>query len=322
MSLVYLLTTARRTDFGPLSNRHFNNVLNSAKNDRIQKHKLTNSAEEADIILFIGSRFLYHFDISSSEYYRRFPEKCLVYDLQDYTLPRIPGIYTDIPSYLHDIPLYKTGFYIQVSYKDHISYEDFSDCKYLFSFAGSSKTSPIVRQKILDLDHPRAFLKDTSKASAVNSKDYADLLRMSKFILCPRGISASSYRCFEAMKAGRAPVIIADNWVEPPGIDWDSFSIRVPESEIHKIPDILEEFETKAEMMGEKAIENWENNFSLESGFNWLVDSCLDIKRSWPYYQDLAFRSLFQESLNNLHLKYFLKDSIRFRLNIPYPINN
>jgi hypothetical protein len=122
------------------------------------------------------------------------------------------------------------------------------------------------------------------------------------------------------MRAGRVPVIISDNWLAPPGVDWGSFSIRVSEGKISNIPSILEKLEDKAEVMGAKARENWENNFSLESGFNWIVDTCLDIRKFWPYHQDLISRNLFRDSLNELHLKYFLKDSIRFYLNIPYPI--
>ncbi len=38
----------------------------------------------------------------------------------------------------------------------------------------------------------------------------------------PRGIGASSVRIFEAMRAGRAPVIISDDWIVPPVGDWGS----------------------------------------------------------------------------------------------------
>ena len=45
------------------------------------------------------------------------------------------------------------------------------------------------------------------------------------------------------MKMGRACVVLSDDWHPHDGVDWDSFSIRVPESEAARLPEILKELE-------------------------------------------------------------------------------
>ena len=45
--------------------------------------------------------------------------------------------------------------------------------------------------------------------------EYFRIMHNSMFVLCPRGVAPSSYRIFEAMKAGRVPVIIAMSGFPP-----------------------------------------------------------------------------------------------------------
>ena len=80
------------------------------------------------------------------------------------------------------------------------------DLPYLFSFMGSTKTAP-VRREIARLSHPRGFFRDTAadyeralhrRMIASEWRDYyrryAEQIRASKFVLCPRGLSVSSIR--------------------------------------------------------------------------------------------------------------------------------
>ena len=83
--------------------------------------------------------------------------------------------------------------------------------------------------------------------------EYADAMANARFSLCPRGICAGSIRLFESMKMGRACVIISDAWQPNDGVDWDSFLLRVPEAEVHRLPAILEEHADRAAEMGPDA---------------------------------------------------------------------
>jgi len=75
----------------------------------------------------------------------------------------------------------------------------------------------------------------------VTDATYQDLLDCSVFALVPRGDSHFSYRLLEAMIRGAVPVIISDGWVLPfdRSVDWPSCSLRVAESQVSMIPDML-----------------------------------------------------------------------------------
>jgi hypothetical protein len=88
------------------------------------------------------------------------------------------------------------------------------------------------------------------------------------------------------MRAGRVPVIISDEWVEPLSIDWESFSVRVRENEIPEIPSILREMEPRSEQMGTEARKVWEDNFSLENCGDWIFRTLTSIRGQ----QDLGAR--------------------------------
>jgi Exostosin family len=83
--------------------------------------------------------------------------------------------------------------------------------------------------QVMKIGDPEAFAEDTSERSLPHlmglttrlDKEnflnrYITVLQQSAFILCPIGKGPSSMRIFEAMRAGRAPVIISDAWDPPP----------------------------------------------------------------------------------------------------------
>jgi hypothetical protein len=193
---------------------------------------------------------------------------------------------------------------------------------HLYSFVGSLSTDPIRKQLSL-LQHPRGLIKDTSnqndyiwweappEVKAQFRQEYADTLRQSKFILCPRGISPSTVRLFETMKTGRVPVILSDDWVAPVGPDWDTFSVRVPEARIAELPAILEERETNSERMGAKARTAWESWFSPAVHFHRIVEWCLEIQSTRPlperWGQYLAYADFCTRPVL---LRQWIKDAI------------
>jgi hypothetical protein len=60
---------------------------------------------------------------------------------------------------------------------------------------------------------------------------YIDSIENSKFVLCPRGQGLNSIRFFEAVAAGRIPILISDNVKLPLSdmIDWSSVIIQLSE---------------------------------------------------------------------------------------------
>jgi len=80
-------------------------------------------------------------------------------------------------------------------------------------------------------------------------------------------------RIFESMKSGRAPVIIGDEWCPPPFVNWAACSVRISESDVPFIYDILKERRAEASKMGSAARAEWEATFSAENLFHKTVEA-------------------------------------------------
>ncbi|PSB59034.1 exostosin domain-containing protein [Chamaesiphon polymorphus] len=314
MAAIFLTTTCKVTNYNPRALDNFDRIVHLAERDLVKQHQVVDCPETADLIIFICDRRIYHSGIYSSEIFKKYPEKSVVVDFNDRTIPRIPGLYATIPFYLQQYPIYKYLFYPY----NHGCFDLekanalFSDYKYLFSFMGDVNTYPSVRGEVLSLIHPRAYLKNTYQDFSPDL--FTEVSICSKFVLCPRGVAASTIRVFETMRASRVPVIISDEWQEnelAEDVDWPEFSVRIPERDIKLIPEILEALEPKALIMGQKARSVWENNFSISHGFNWLVNSCLKIQKSRHDCERVLSRKVYLEALNKHHFIPFYKESIR-----------
>jgi hypothetical protein len=265
--------------------RDYTRLIDAAKHDRFGEHSLTGEADAADVILLSGGTGPDLRDVRRHPLVRRHREKCFLYHNGDRILPVIPGVYASIEKRWHLPSRTRSGYFLRVC--DHGGIEagpDIAACPYLASFLGAADNAP-VRRKIMQIRSDRFLLRDTGVASPADAKEqrirqYVDSLRQSKFILCPRGGGASSYRLFEALKARRIPVILSDPWVPPEGPDWESFSLRVPESRVGELPELLQAVEPQAEAMAEKALVAWNTWFAKDVAFHRLVGWCLSIQAS------------------------------------------
>jgi hypothetical protein len=92
-----------------------------------------------------------------------------------------------------------------------------------------------------------------------------------KFSLCPVGLAPVSFRIFESMALGRAPVLIADDYVYPRGPEWAAFSMAVPEREVTQLGERLARREAEAELMGRNARAAWERYFARDAICGFLL---------------------------------------------------
>jgi hypothetical protein len=117
-----------------------------------------------------------------------------------------------------------------------IEMKKFSDCKYLAMFLGFNKGRE-TRQKIFTLFANHSdFLLGT-----VHGDEYANAFARSKFCLVVRGLVTSTLRFSEVFIYSCIPVVISDGYVPPfsGSINWNAFSIFVPERNIAQLPEIL-----------------------------------------------------------------------------------
>ena len=309
MARIFITSTAVKTRWEPYALSNYERMVRAAKRSTSSRHSIAPNSAEADCILFVGSRCKFHWDVLKSPIYMERPSKCILFDFQDNTIPRIPGLYMQIPVHLQGMPIYETGFYLRVFDNLVLKTETpFSACTYLFSFIGRVANSISVRGRVVQLKHPRAHVEDASSGQSDNDARYAEIMAKSKFVLCPRGIGPSTWRLFETMRIGRVPVIIADEWVEPKGMDWSAFSVRFREKDIDAIPAALEQLEDRAEQMGNAARDAWNNYFSEAGSFEWVADACERILSQAHLFERVARRSIIFKSLQPRYCKVFYRE--------------
>jgi hypothetical protein len=282
-------------------------------------HHVAASPEHADVILFADSPKA---EVWNHALSKRFRKKVFIYSTNDRDVPLIPGVYTSAEAGWYLVSHMRSGFYISVIDYDWIQPSLINGTpSYLYSFCGSFVTHPLRRQ-LIRLQSAQGFISDKSQEVQQAAKSartyrqwqvesgYVRVLHDSMFVLCPRGVAPTSYRIFEAMKAGRVPVIIADEWVPPIGPNWSEFSLQVPEARLHDVPQILERLADRAPEMGLRASQAWERWFSRQQAFQTVVTWCLQIKEARQY------QGLFQHYRPFLQFArpYFFRYSVLRRL--------
>ncbi|WP_217633634.1 exostosin domain-containing protein [Thiocapsa roseopersicina] len=255
-------------------------LLAAIQNDAIGDHEVCPSPEDAEIILFVDSARPDMRDIRGSSVFRRFRDKSFVLHCGDRVMPFVPGLFTSAERATHSPRRSRTGGYLRMAFSHHFHHTPVNGAhRFLFSFVGRSETAP-VRRALVQLQHRRGLVLDTSAPGTSLAIDaYARVIQESAFVLCPRGFGSSSFRLFEAMKTGRAPVILADDWIPPVGPEWDRFAIIVPESDVTSLPQLLEAREAESVNMGELARDAWETWFGKSVVFQSTVDWILDLQR-------------------------------------------
>lgn len=125
----------------------------------------------------------------------------------------------------------------------------------------------------------------------------------SAFCLCPRGYTAHTFRIAEVMALGRAPVIIADDWIPFSFEDKLPYCIQVPEREIANLPEILRARRSEAEELGHNARTLWEKNLSPSRRVVALMDIIAGLARetggrfTYEYYRELWHSRNFLKNL-------------------------
>ena len=317
MARVHLLTVHPATD--PRAFGGYAAMLENARLDRVRRHEVVHDPDAADLILFveIDTGRLCE-DVLRHPFVKKYREKCFLFSTDWRVIPFLPGVYTSIEKSWYLPGRSRPGFYLSCVTNPLVQFEPGSKCDLLYSFMGDLKTHP-VRRILAGLLHPRGQFVDTSNESqAVMWKGtpeqkevfwsrYVALAKRSRFILCPRGVSPSSIRLFEAMCLGRVPVILSDEWLEPAGPDWSRFTLRVPESDAAHVPQILEQAESRAEKMGLLARAEWEKHFAPEIVFDRAVELCLEVRASRKLPETLSRLAILPQLLRPRNLRELVR---------------
>jgi hypothetical protein len=320
MARAFLLSATPDDDRTDFNRAPLLEAQKCAELDRFHIHSLTDNPDSADLIIFVefyGGGWYFE-RVRQHALVRQYREKCFLFCSNPFVIPFLPGVYTGIEKRWASART-RPGFYLgrgKNEFTVHIPASH--DLPYLFSFMGAARNAP-VRQKLVSLSHPRSFFQDTTadfdrvlhrKMDPRERQDYdrryAEVIKASKFTLCPRGLSASSIRVFETMRMGRVPVILSDDWIPPLGPTWEEFAIQVRERDFARIPGLLEEREAEAVEMGERARQEWERWFSDEVLFHRLLELCLDIRKKRKIPEAVGRWTAYLHYLEPFHLRRML----------------
>ena len=253
-----------------------------AEYDTLGRHTLA-GLDDADVILFTEGHHLAASSlraIREDPVYRANALRSYVFDQRDMPWCEFAGIYVSYPADLAHPGLQAPWSYTPIFPIRIEPASDLGDPDLLFSFVGSPTAA--VREKIFSVEHPHAicervlnftFYVRTSPHYDYHTKRFAEILRRSKFVLCPRGQGLSSIRLYETLSAGRVPIILADRWWPPSGPHWDNFSVRWPERRVDELPRYLESIEPRWEPMAMAAREAWAEWFDKTVWFSRMGDA-------------------------------------------------
>ena len=242
-------------------------------------HELVDNPEEADAIIYFEPsgrderEEILRAILRSQAWVQKYPNKCFVADCSASPIGWLPGVYTSMPANRFDPERFRAMGYL-VSTNARVSERSDDRARpasCLCSFRGARM--PGVRATILDrarwgadfdiIETP--FLENWSRGDNLAYQDvYVDAILDSRFVLCPRGYAASTFRMYEVMELGRVPVVLSDLWVPPSGPDWNSCVLRVSEEDWRDIPRIVRAADVRWKAMAARARQTWENWFCDE----------------------------------------------------------
>jgi len=302
-------------------------LTESAREDPFAIHELAKSPADADLILFAEGHTAgdpYYLAVRRHLVWRRYRDRCFLYHDEDYVVPLVPGLFPALENWDLDLAHAVGAPYMARLAESPIpgSTVPIGSDALLYSFVGSTATHP-VRREVMRLSHDaRAHCEDAGEAQSwlLSPKEkeeyfakFARVMARSRFVLCPRGNSPSTYRLYEAMEMGRAPVIISDAFTPFEGPDWARFSLRVAESEVSSIPLILRANEALSDEMGRVARETWERWVAKPVCFHRTVEAAQDLlAHRRASNGEIPFRYL-RKFLTPFHLKNLLRFVLRNR---------
>jgi hypothetical protein len=199
------------------------------------------------------------------------------------------GLYAGMPAYRFDANYFRAVPYYTFSNNWVFDHKEEIEPIYLAGWFGNTYSNKIRRKLVEAYQNNKEYFVNTSKSWYDHNVDekiaYVELIKRSKFSLCPAGWAPPTLRLYESMAIGRCPVIIADNIILPKGPKWDDFSlIYSAKKDISDLNAFLLKHESRYEEMGAKAKENWDKYFAGDLLKQYYADSLLSLVRTTPKY--------------------------------------
>jgi hypothetical protein len=274
--------------------------------------QLAASPAQADILILLQSAQYktreYIKVLESDPLIRDHAERIYVIDYDDHPEGMLAGLYTSIEAPFYDATLHRSWPILFMNnpfvYDLDVAGLWRRSPTRLFSFVGAA--SHRVRTQLFELfSSPSAdyHVEEIKKWYNHNHSDRRRFLEVgidSAFCLCPRGYAAYTNRISEVMAMGRAPVIIADDWIPFSFSETLPYYIRVAEKDVEHLPDILAARRDEAQTLGRNARTLWEHNCSKTRRITAAVECVAKLAAQGAKMSFVQYRELW-------HSKSFLR---------------
>lgn len=270
-------------------------------------HLLTEDLSKADVILVLEPWLIRNYRtyakaLVSHPAIQAYPERCYTYNGVDRPWAILPGMYVSLPKTLANLWLHCGGPHLyfpnkQVNEDQKIGSGIELDRGRLACFRGSQTSA--IRRALFKAAEAGRFSRVIKTGRSHGSffangedgqKNYCEEIRDHAFSLSPAGHGPSTFRLYESMALGRAPVIIADSWMPPDRVSWSECCLVIPESDLPNIEAILEREFHRAAALGAAAKLAYDENFSPTCVMRFVISSIEHIHRNNPFPKDPEWR--------------------------------
>lgn len=266
-------------------------------------HILAEDHHKAGLILVLEPSIIQNYrhyaaELVNHPVIQEYPERCYTYNGCDRPWPILPGMYVSLDKDASDPLLHCGGPHVDYP-NAHVQDMAVSTKETTYSkgrlacFRGSKNSA--VRNKLFNLAEAGKFSDAVNISPSIGSyfangeegqKKYVEEILDHAFSMAPSGNGPSSFRIYEIMSLGRAPVIIADSWMKPRNIPWAECSLTVAESDVLNIESILEKKVHLADQLGSKAKSVYQENFAPDAILKYILYSLEQLQRENPYSDD------------------------------------
>lgn len=250
---------------------------------------LASDPDSADLIVFQESWSTqqpeYMYKVKADPFFRKHWQKLYTLNDDDIVPGLLPGLYTSLERHTFDPGIHRGCAYPR-TYNDEVEKpQPPVEPHVLATFRGKPNSSPLrdrLAEELAGAQNIRITLifEKFHDHSDTQKSDYVQDILSAHAVLCPRGWSPSTYRMYETMALGRCPIVIADDWIEPKGVDWDSCSIRVPEDKVGDLDSILAARADDLPVLAANAKRIYDECFSSRNRARFFVGQWLELHQN------------------------------------------
>ncbi len=256
----------------------------------------TENPDDADRIIFIDLHQAHHLDVrrivSKHHLYKNHKNKILVWNEKDRPLFDVRGLYVNVPRYLtNDVTIVPIP-YLFVPADPLFHGTNFSTSRRTLTCTYRGTNTHKCRKVLSQLQIPDCSLIDSTLSKSLPKHDFLAELDRSIHALCPRGHGLTSFRLYEVMARGCLPVIIADSWVPPMGIAWQSFCTFVDEKDTKQFAYRLDYTTEEISQRQMSLVTEYNTHLALNVRMNYFLNQisempygdCISISNVAKYY--------------------------------------